>query len=234
MLQPERTVAAETAHAAVAVLGHGRGIHGSSGRCVPIPVRWKSVGGHRRCDARRWRWRHGWRHAVHVETLVVVVGHCSCRQRGVESPSAETFCKRRCWRDLGRDPVVVGGVAWVEGVVERLHESVKLRTESCGLAEVRGGVDEVTFPFPPFGAAVFEPNLKMIFFYKLTFLTPRFWLLLQPVCSVTRFGVFWTLGNFLKPLATITLPRSCTFLGNFCKGAKIYHFSSEIIFGQPL
>ena len=44
MLQPERTVAAETAHAAVAVLGHGRGIHGSSGRCVPIPVRWKSVG----------------------------------------------------------------------------------------------------------------------------------------------------------------------------------------------
>jgi len=42
------------------------------------------------------------------------------------------------------------------------------------------------------------------------------------------------LGNFLKPLATIILPKSPTFLGNFCKGVKIYHFSSEIIFGQLL
>ena len=31
-------------------------------------------------------------------------------------------------------------------------------------------------------------------------------------------------------LATINLPKSLTFLGNFCKGVKIYHFSSEIIF----
>ena len=44
--------------------------------------------------------------------------------------------------------------------------------------------------------------------------------------SVTR------LGNYLKPLATINLPNSPTFLGNFCKGVKIYHCSSEIIFGQ--
>ena len=34
---------------------------------------------------------------------------------------------------------------------------------------------------------------------------------------------------FLKPLATISLPKSPTLLGNFCKGVKIYHFSSEII-----
>ena len=46
--------------------------------------------------------------------------------------------------------------------------------------------------------------------------------------------LYWSLGNFLKPLATIKLPKSPTFLGNFCKGVKIYHFSSEIIFGQLL
>ena len=42
-------------------------------------------------------------------------------------------------------------------------------------------------------------------------------------------AIYWTLGNFLKPLAAINLPRSPTFLGNFCKGVEIYHFSSEII-----
>ena len=68
------------------------------------------------------------------------------------------------------------------------------------------------------------------------------WLLLKNLAdigqgvpsSVTRLGDFWTLGNFLKPLATINLPKSPTFLGIFCKGVKIYHFSSEIIFGQLL
>ena len=47
-------------------------------------------------------------------------------------------------------------------------------------------------------------------------------------------AIFCTLGNFLKPLATINWPKSFTFLDNFCKGVKIYHFSSEIIFGQLL
>ena len=47
-------------------------------------------------------------------------------------------------------------------------------------------------------------------------------------------AIFCTLGDFLKPLATINLPKSPTFLGNFGKGVKIYHFSSEIIFGQLL
>ena len=45
-------------------------------------------------------------------------------------------------------------------------------------------------------------------------------------------AIFCTLSNFLKPLATMNLPKSLTFLGNFCKGLKIYQFSSEIIFGQ--
>ena len=47
-------------------------------------------------------------------------------------------------------------------------------------------------------------------------------------------AIYWTLGNFSKPVATISLPKSPIFLGNFCKHVKIYHFSSEIIFGQLL
>ena len=42
-------------------------------------------------------------------------------------------------------------------------------------------------------------------------------------------AIFWTLGNFSKPLATINLPKSPTFLGNFCKGVKIYHFWATFI-----
>ena len=38
-----------------------------------------------------------------------------------------------------------------------------------------------------------------------------------------------TLGNFYKPLATIILPKSATFLANFCKGVKIYHFWATFI-----
>ena len=42
------------------------------------------------------------------------------------------------------------------------------------------------------------------------------------------------IGQLFKALATINLPKTCTFLGNFCKRVKIYHFPSEIIFGQLL
>ena len=52
------------------------------------------------------------------------------------------------------------------------------------------------------------------------------------VDSVTISGDVLDLGKFLKPLATIKFPKSPTFLGNFCKGVKIYHFSCELIFGQ--
>ena len=47
-------------------------------------------------------------------------------------------------------------------------------------------------------------------------------------------AIYWTLGNNSKPVATLILPKLPTLLGNFCKVAKIYHFSSEIIFGQLL
>ena len=47
-------------------------------------------------------------------------------------------------------------------------------------------------------------------------------------------AIYWTLGNFSKSAATISLPKSPTFLGNYCKGVKILNFSSEIIFRQLL
>ena len=52
--------------------------------------------------------------------------------------------------------------------------------------------------------------------------------------SVIRLGDLLDFGHVLKPLATINLPKSPTSLGNFCKGVKIYHLASEIIFGQLL
>ena len=50
--------------------------------------------------------------------------------------------------------------------------------------------------------------------------------------QIGRFFALW--ATFLKPLATINSPKSLTFLGIFCKGVKIFHFCSEIIFGQLL
>ena len=47
---------------------------------------------------------------------------------------------------------------------------------------------------------------------------------------VTRLGDL--LDKFLKALATINLPKSPTFFGNFCEGVKIYHFSSESFLGN--
>ena len=34
-------------------------------------------------------------------------------------------------------------------------------------------------------------------------------------------AIYWTLGNFSKPVAIISLSKSLTFLGNFCEGVKI-------------
>ena len=59
-------------------------------------------------------------------------------------------------------------------------------------------------------------------------------LLEDPQSAWPDWAIYWTLGYFLNPLATINLPKYHTFLGNFCKGVKIFNFSSEIIFGQLL
>ena len=45
-------------------------------------------------------------------------------------------------------------------------------------------------------------------------------------------AIFWTLGNLLKPLATINLPQFSPFLSNLCKGVKSIHFSSETFLGN--
>ena len=42
------------------------------------------------------------------------------------------------------------------------------------------------------------------------------------------------IGQLFKAFGNNKLPKSPTFLGIFCKGVKIYNFSSEIIFGQLL
>ena len=44
--------------------------------------------------------------------------------------------------------------------------------------------------------------------------------------------IYWALGNFSKPVGTISLHKSTTLLGTFCKGVKNFNFSCEIIFGQ--
>ena len=51
---------------------------------------------------------------------------------------------------------------------------------------------------------------------------------------MTRLGDFFDFGQLFKALVTIILPKSPTFLDNFCKGVKIFYVSSEIIFGQLL
>ena len=51
---------------------------------------------------------------------------------------------------------------------------------------------------------------------------------------MTRLGDLLDFGPLFKALGNNSFAKSPTFLGNFCKGVRIYHFSSEIIFGQPL
>ena len=48
--------------------------------------------------------------------------------------------------------------------------------------------------------------------------------------NVTRLGDLLDFGQLFK--AKISLPKSLTFLGNFCKCVKIFNFSGEIIFGH--
>ena len=68
-----------------------------------------------------------------------------------------------------------------------------------------------------------EPFLLPVLFRRLTTTSTSGW---------PDWAIYFTCGNFSKPFATINLPKSLTFLGNFCKSVKIFHFSSEIIFGH--
>ena len=55
------------------------------------------------------------------------------------------------------------------------------------------------------------------------------WFSHYPPAVWSYWAIYWTLGNFGKPLATINLPKSPTFFGKFCKGVKIYYFLATFI-----
>ena len=50
--------------------------------------------------------------------------------------------------------------------------------------------------------------------------------------SVTRLGDFCTLGNFLKPVATIILPKLPTFEAIFVKVSKSFDFLVKSFLGR--
>ena len=45
-------------------------------------------------------------------------------------------------------------------------------------------------------------------------------------------AIYWTLGNFSKLLAKISLPKSPKFFGKFCKGLKIFNFLVKSFLGN--
>ena len=52
---------------------------------------------------------------------------------------------------------------------------------------------------------------------------------------MSRLGNLLHFGQLFKAYGTtIILPKSPKYLGNFCEGVKICHFSNEIVFGQLL
>ena len=50
--------------------------------------------------------------------------------------------------------------------------------------------------------------------------------------SVTRLGDFLHFGQPFKAFGNNKFAQISTFLGNFCKGVKIFQISNEIIFEQ--
>ena len=71
----------------------------------------------------------------------------------------------------------------------------------------------------------------------------QYYYIFERKCQKSRFhllpvwpgwAIYWTLGNFSKPVATLTLLKCPLFFVNLCKGFKSFNFSSEIIFGQLL
>ena len=78
-----------------------------------------------------------------------------------------------------------------------------------------------------------SPNMLQLFghwsHYKWVTFSPKPW---WSRAVWPDWAISWTLGNFLRPLEKINLPKSFTFLRNICKGVNIYHFSNEIILGN--
>ena len=80
----------------------------------------------------------------------------------------------------------------------------------------------------------FHLSSSLIFTFCCTKVLKLYQSTLQPASSVTRWGDLLDFGQLFKALTMINLPKSPTFLGNFFNGAKIFKFSSQIIFGQIL
>ena len=51
---------------------------------------------------------------------------------------------------------------------------------------------------------------------------------------MTRLGDLLHFGIFFKAYGNNYFAQIAHILGNFCEGVKIFHFSSEILFGQLL
>ena len=49
----------------------------------------------------------------------------------------------------------------------------------------------------------------------------------SPLPGQPDWAIYYTLGNFSKPVVIIILPKSPIFRGNFCKDVKIVHFLVE-------
>ena len=97
------------------------------------------------------------------------------------------------------------------------------------------------FPFFSLLGLSFSHSTSLSVSVYFSFLLSLFYCIIspspcQPLCHSLSvwpdWAIYLTLGNFLKPLATINLSKSPTFLGNFCMCLKIYYFSSESILGN--
>ena len=82
---------------------------------------------------------------------------------------------------------------------------------------------------PVYGAGIWTHNLQIgsphpinTVYNRASVIVVFILFLLQPVWP--DLAIYWTLGNFLKPLATINLPKSPTFLGNFVKCQNLKFF----------
>ena len=82
---------------------------------------------------------------------------------------------------------------------------------------------------------IFLENLGVTKFSFHHFLVKRNFKRWNQPTSVTRLGNLLHFGQFVKATwKQLICPNPPTLLGNFCKGVKIYPFSSQIIFGQLL
>ena len=76
------------------------------------------------------------------------------------------------------------------------------------------------------------------FFLSLSLFLSQYLFLSRALSFITHIqcdqigAIYCTMGNFSKPLATIILPKSPTFLGNLCKDIKAFFFPVKSFLGK--